>query len=129
MAEEAARKQREKQREQLRKMLKELEEQQKREADANLTPNQQPVTAYTAGDVAELSVQIEDIWYEVRDESGDGEEYDRFFEASRDFVAGKLSEDNYVVVAYEKYYQENPNGDSYDLREHLIGLLKTLLDE
>lgn len=129
MRDDAQQKQKQQRREQIKKMLEELKEQQKREADANLTPDKQSVSAYSVEDLADLSARIEDLWYEVRDDSGDDNEYDKFFEASHDFIGENLGTESYIVKAYEKYYRDNPNGDSYDLREYLIELLKSLLDD
>ena len=115
--------------EQLRKMLEELKEQQKRESDAVLTPDQGSPSVYSASDVADFTNIVEDMWYNIRDEFDDEEEqYRGYFEASYDFIVRTLSEDSYVATAYKKYYQDNPDGDSYDLRNRLIELLETLLN-
>ena len=113
----------------LKKMLKDLEEQQKKQADANLTPAPQKVSAYSVDDVNKFKTYVENLWYEVRDRSFESEEYDNFYNESHDFAVETLGAESYVVKSYEKYYEDNPTGDSYDMREYLIGLLKTLLDD
>ena len=125
---EAMKQQNQKQKDEIKKMLDELKKQQKQEADVNLTPAPQSVSVYSVEDIARLTTEIEDIWYNVRD-NGIGDEYSDFFEASYDFVMKNLGDASYVATAYEKYYQDNPDGDSYDLREYLIRLLESLLED
>ena len=114
-------------RRQLMEMLEELKKQQKQEADARLTPDPQSMSVYDAETIAMFTNQIEELWYDVRDESSDEDEYSDFFERSYEFVVENLGEESYVATAYKKYYEENPDGDSYDLRERLIEFLETLL--
>lgn len=118
-----------KRKQQLMEMLEELRKQQKQEADAKLTPNPQSMSVYDAETIAALTDQIEELWYDVRDESSDENEYSNFFERSYGFVVENLGEASYVATAYKKYYEENQGGDSYDLRERLIELLETLLEQ
>ncbi len=119
---------REQQREQLRKMLKELKEQQRREADPNISPDKQNLSVYTSADIADFTTHIDDLWYDMRDnDDADGQE--EFFEATRDYVANAIGSESYVVKMYEKYYNDNPDGDMYELYKFLIELVESLLDE
>ena len=113
--------------EQQKQILREIEEQQRVvEADASLALEEPSLSLYTVEQVAGFRSQIEDMWYDMRDSDND---YDEFYEASHDFAVANFGAESYVAVAYEKYYEENPNGDSYNLREYLMELLKTLLDD
>ncbi|MBR6505944.1 hypothetical protein IKT18_03900 [Candidatus Saccharibacteria bacterium] len=119
---------REQQREQLKKMLKELKEQQRREADPNLTPDKQNLSVYTSADIADFTTHIDDLWYDMRDnDDEDGQE--EFFKATRDYVAEAIGSESYVVKMYEKYYNDNPDGDMYELYKFLIDLVESLLND
>lgn len=122
-----AREEKENRRRQMMEMIEELKAQQKHEADPVITPDPTSISAYDAETVAMFSDQVEELWYDVRD-GGSGDEYGEFFDKSYNFVVENLTESSYVAMAYKKYYEEHPDGDSYDLREYLIDLLKTLLE-
>lgn len=124
---EEARRQQDKAR--IKKMIDDIKEQNKQKQADAIIEEGRVGHVYSADDVAGLTVEVERIWDEVRDDSDEASEYDRFYEASHDFIVENLNENSYVARAYEKYYQENPNGDSYDLREFLAELLKTLLED
>lgn len=116
---------RQQRREQLKKILKEQLEQQRREADPNLSPDKVNTSVYTSAEITEFTTKIDDIWDEMRyDDDEKGQE--EFFKATRDYVAGVVGAESYVVKVYEKYYEDNPNGDMYELYKFLIELVESL---
>lgn len=114
------------QREEILKMIRELKEQQQREADPVLTPDQPSLSVYDASDIANFTTHIEDIWEDMKgDDDANGQA--EFFKATRDYIVEEIGAESYVVKMYEKYYQDNPDGEMYDLYRFLIDMLESLL--
>ena len=119
---------RQQQQEEIKKMIRDLKEQQKREADPNLTPDRPSISVYSSADVAKFTNEIDNMWYEMRDnDDEDGQE--DFFKATRDYVAENIGAESFVVKMYEKYYRDNPDGDMHELYKFLIDLLESLLED
>ena len=119
---------RQKQKEAIKKMLLELREQQKREADPNLAPDKMNISVYSSDDIARFTNQIDDIWHEMRD-NDDEDGLEEFFKVTHDYIVNNLGAESFVAKMYEKYHQDNPDEDMYELRTFLIELLNSLLDD
>ena len=117
-----------KERKALLKMLAEVERQQKAEADANLTPKPRRMSVYKPEDVASLQTKVQLMWEDIS-HSGADDEYREFYEESYKYIVSELTETNVVAIEYARYFKDNPDGESYELKEYLINLLKRLLED
>ena len=115
------RQQAELQKERERKLQEEIAQQQRQEADPVITPDPVITNVYTNEDAANFADNVENIWYDYRDE-----EAEVFFQKSYEYVAGELGKDSYIPRVYREYYKQNNIDDSYELREYLTALLSDL---
>ena len=76
---------------------------------------------YTDSDRQRFSLEVDDLWRDVRGEGGDEED---FFEQSLALLNSWFGEGSFIAYRFEKFHESASTADGYELRDYLQGLLE-----